>query len=255
MPRKPRKHSSLNIYHVVVKGINSQLLFEERRDYVKYLELLEYYKENCKFNLYAYCLMTNHIHLLIQANAYPLDSIFRKINTAYANWFNMKYSRTGPLQEGRYYSEPIESLDSLLSVLRYIHKNPLSAHLESQVGSQYTWNSFHDYLKNRNHLVDIDVILNEFANINDFIDFHSCTSDRTFIDINTIRKRIPDDVAIDIISEVCGTNHTEDIKNFSLSDRRNAIFAIYEKGISARQINRLTGIPRGIIDRILSNRL
>lgn len=140
-------------------------------------------------------------------------------------------------------------------MLRYIHKNPFSANLEPQVGSKYTWSSYHAYVKNQSDLVDIDTVLSKFANINDFIDFHTYNTDSTFIDINTIRKRIPDDVAIGIITEVCGINHTEDIKNLSLSKRRDAIFAIYEKGISARQINRLTGIPRGVVDRILSNQL
>lgn len=255
MPRKPRQHSALGIYHVVVKGINSQLLFEERKDYLKYLEILELHKENCNFDLFAYCLMSNHIHLLLRANNVPLESIFRKINTAYANWFNMKYSRSGPLQEGRYYSEAIDSLDYLLSALRYIHKNPLKANLEKSVGSKYPWNSFRAYTKQNNNLVDTEFILSEFNSIDDFIEFHSSDSDCIFLDIHNIKRRIPDDVAIDKIKQSFNVNYPTDISKFSLLDRRNAIFSLYENGISARQINRLTGIPRGIVDRILSDNL
>lgn len=257
MPRKPRQCSSLGIYHVVVKGINSHLLFEERNDYLKYLEILKFQKENCNFNLFAYCLMTNHVHLLIKVNETPLDSIFRKINTSYANWFNMKYSRSGPLQDGRYYSEPVNSLDYFLSALRYIHKNPLKANLEKKIGSKYPWNSYRSYTNQNDSLIDINFVLSEFASIDDFIEYHShfSNSDIVFLDINNIRRRIPDDVAIEIIKQSCGVNHPTDVSKFTLLDRRNAIYSLYEKGISSRQINRLTEIPRGVIDRILTNKI
>ncbi|MCQ2519892.1 MAG: transposase [Lachnospiraceae bacterium] len=255
MPRKPRQHSQINIYHVVVKGINSQLLFEEHKDYLKYLEILEFHKENCNFNLFAYCLMSNHIHLLIQVNDTPLESIFKKINTAYAIWFNMKYHRSGPLQDGRYYSEPINSLDYLLSAMRYIHKNPFKANLEKNVGSKYPWSSYHSYIKEKDGLVDINLVLSELGSLDNFIKFHIYDSCCSFIDINNIKRRIPDDVAMEIIKQKCKVVHPTDVCKLSLSERRNAIFLLYENGISARQINRLTGIPRGIVDRILSNKL
>ena len=255
MPRKPRLSSPFDIYHVVIKGANSQLLFEECKDYQKYLEILELQKEKCSFNLFAYCLMSNHIHLLIQTNEIPLESIFRKINTTYASWFNMKYSRSGPLQDDRYYSEPINSHSQLLCALRYIHRNPLKANLEESIGTKYPWNSYLAYTTQNNTLVDIGVILSEFASIPDFIEYHSFDSNSVFLDIDNIKRRIPDDVAIDIIKKSCCVNHPFDISKFSLLDRRNAIFSLYKSGISVRQMNRLTGIPRGIIERILSNKI
>jgi len=255
MPRRPRQHSSLGIYHVVVKGINSQLLFEEAKDYLKYLEILNLHKEECNFELYAYCLMSNHVHLLIRPKDASLELIFRKINTSYANWFNMKYRRSGPLQDGRYYSEPVNTLDYLLSALRYIHKNPLKAKLEESIGSKYPWNSYQSYINQNESLVDTEIILSEFYSIDDFIDFHSLSSGNSFLDINTIKRRIPDDVAMDMIKQICSVNFPTDVSKFSLLDRRNSIISLYENGISARQINRLTGIPRGVIDRILVNKL
>jgi len=255
MPRKPRKQSSLNIYHVVIKGLNSQLLFEEAKDYAKYLDFLNLHKESCDFDLFAYCLMSNHVHLLIRTKEVALETIFRKINTAYASWFNMKYSRSGHLQDGRYYSEPINSLDYLLAALRYIHKNPLKADLENSVGSRYPWNSYHAYIKQNDDLVDTGFILSTFTSLDNFIDFHSSDSESTFIDVDNIKHRIPDDVARELIEQYCNVEYPTDISKFSLIDRRNAIFILYENGISIRQMNRLTGIPRGVIDRILSNKL
>ena len=130
MPRHARKKSSTNTYHVVVKGADNQLLFEDPKDYEKYMELLIYYKERCKFELFAYCIMSNHVHLLLRhSQDGSLESIFRHLNTAYSTWFNMKYNRTGYLQDGRYYSEPVEDERYLISALRYIHFNPSKAGL------------------------------------------------------------------------------------------------------------------------------
>ena len=106
MPRKARLKSTSNVYHVVIRGANRQQMFEDRKDYLKYLDILEYYKRECNYSIYAYCLMSNHVHLLIYTPVTPLEMIFRRINTRYAVWFNMKYDRTGYLQQGRYYSEP-----------------------------------------------------------------------------------------------------------------------------------------------------
>ena len=85
MSRHSRKKSSLLTYHIVIQGANRQLLFEAAKDYKKYLEILELFKEECNFQIFAYCLMDNHVHLLIRHSPeYSLETIFRKINTTYA---------------------------------------------------------------------------------------------------------------------------------------------------------------------------
>ena len=102
LARHARKKSSTQTYHVVIKGADRQLLFEESKDYIKYLDILEFYKDQLKFEIYAYCLMSNHVHLLLRhPNTVSLESIFRHINTTYACWFNAKYDRTGFVQDGQ----------------------------------------------------------------------------------------------------------------------------------------------------------
>ena len=183
MPRHARIKSSTNTYHVVVKGADNQLLFEDPKDYQKYMALLEYYKERCEFELLAYCLMSNHVHLLLRHAAdRSLEGIFRHLNTAYSTWFNMKYKRTGYVQDGRYYSEPV---------------------------------------------------------------------DEKCLDIEQLRKRTPDDVAKDIIFDTCKCNSVADFQKLSLSDRDKYLVSIHKKGVSIRQLNRLTGTPRGVIERII----
>ncbi len=96
MSRHARIQSSTRIYHIVVKGADRLRLFEEYADYQKYLDILAYYKQECRLEIFAYCLMTNHVHLLIRhPEDITLQSIFRRINITYAGWFNLKYQRTG----------------------------------------------------------------------------------------------------------------------------------------------------------------
>lgn len=255
MPRVSRQKSSTQIYHIVVKGADRQVLFEERRDYFKYLELLAYFKEECEFKLYAYCLMSNHVHLLIQTTTVPLETVFRKINTTYACWFNPKYDRTGFLQGGRYFSEPVEDKRYLLTVLRYIHFNPVKAGLENYPGEKYYCSSYKDYINNHSKLTDIDFIIDEFGNLENYIDYHKENTDEQCLDIQTCKRRIPDDVAKEIIHDISGCKTATDFQKLTLSIQKIYICAIHKKGVSIRQLNRLTGTPRGVIERFLKNKI
>ena len=90
MPRTARKISSTGIYHIMIRGINKQNIFEEPEDYRKLLYQLGDCKKNGEFELYAYCLMPNHIHLLIKEGTEPIADTFRRIGSKYVLWFNTK---------------------------------------------------------------------------------------------------------------------------------------------------------------------
>ncbi|MGN0156498.1 MAG: transposase [Lachnospiraceae bacterium] len=253
MPRHARKKSSTQTYHVVIKGADRQLLFEESKDYLKYLDILEYYKDKFHFELYAYCLMSNHVHLLIHhPTTVTLESIFRHINTTYASWFNSKYNRTGFVQDGRYFSEPVEDNTYLLTAVRYIHYNPTKAGLEKSPGAGYPWSSYHDYKKNSVGLTDINFVLELLGTQEQFISMHNIIPDDDCFDIHKFRKRLPDDVAKDIIKQNCACDSVTDFQKLSLIERNKSILLLHKKGISVRQLNRLTGIPRGVIERLIS---
>lgn len=252
MPRHSRKKSSIRTYHIVIKGADRQLLFEETKDYKKYLEILEQFKEECNFQIFAYCLMDNHVHLLIHHSPeYSLETIFRKINTTYAIWFNMKYKRTGFVQNGRYYSEPVEDVRYLLTVLKYIHFNPMKAGLEPSPGMGYPWSSFYDYGTRKCTLTDTSPIYKIIGDYNDFEELHMLMPDQECLEINQFRKRLPDDVAKDIIFEQCGCKSVTDFQKLPLKERNKNILLLRNEGLSIRQLNRLTGIPKGVIERLI----
>lgn len=250
MPRKPRKKSASSVYHIVVKGLDSQVLFEDDNDYFKYLELLELYKNECNFDLYAYCLMSNHIHLLIRISDVPLATVFQKLNTNYAVWFNLKYQRTGHLQQDRYYSEPVENIPYFLSALRYIHRNPINAGLEKKVGTQYKWSSIYEYIYNDSALIDLDEVWNIIGK-NKIIQYFNEENTDICMDIDSIRRRIPDDVAREIVIEITGCHNSTEFQKLSLPMQKKYINILYLKNLSVRQINRILGVSKGIIERTI----
>src|SRR5690554_3854054 len=127
MPRRAREKSSTGVYHVMLRGINKQKIFHDQEDYEKFIEIVKNYKELCTYELYAYCLMSNHFHLLIKEGKEELAAVFRRIGAKYVYWYNLKYKRCGHLFQDRYRSEVVETQQYLLTVLRYIHQNPLKA--------------------------------------------------------------------------------------------------------------------------------
>ena len=114
----------------MLRGINRQLIFEDDEDRSKFLDLLCRFKKECGFELSGYCLMGNHVHLLIKENAVPLERIIKKIGTAYVYYFNQKNDRVGHLFQDRFRSEVVHDDPQLLQTLRYIHRNPVKAILE-----------------------------------------------------------------------------------------------------------------------------
>ena len=124
MPRNARKQSKSGIFHVMLRGINRQVIFQDDEDCEKYLQCLVECQKLSGFQLYAYCLMGNHVHLLLEEKKEPLSQIFKRLGVRYVYWYNWKYKRTGHLFQDRFKSEPVEDDSYFLAVLRYIFQNP-----------------------------------------------------------------------------------------------------------------------------------
>ena len=252
MPRHARTLSQTQTYHIVIKGADSQLLFITQSDYLKYLEILNYYKHECAFQIFAFCLMPNHVHLLIQHSAKAnLETIFRRINTTYNSWFNCKYNRTGFLQDGRYFSEPVNDEHYLFNVLQYIHHNPVKAGLEQTLGTTYLWNSIHEYFNNSPTITDISFFLNLIGGREQFLKFCHTAPKENCADIHNFRRRLPDDVALEYLKNECNCNCPADFQKFSMLKQKEYLCLLHDKGISIRQLNRLTGLSKGVIERLL----
>jgi len=102
MARKPRVEFDGVFYHVIVRGNQRQKIFGDDRDRLAYLERLEQYRERFGFSVYAYVLMANHIHLLVETKIVPLSKIMQGIQFTYTQTFNRRHRTVGHLFQGRY---------------------------------------------------------------------------------------------------------------------------------------------------------
>lgn len=161
MPRTARKKGAFSTYHIIIRGNEKKDIFFSDQDKVTFLYTLLRVKKKYNFLLYGFCLMNNHVHLIIYDNGNDISEIMRRINTSYAMYINKKYRRSGHLLQDRFRSEIIDSDRYLLAVCRYIHNNPVKANLVVKV-PEYRWSSFHAYTdreKDFTGLVDTDMVL------------------------------------------------------------------------------------------------
>jgi len=249
VPRTGRKRSEGGIYHIVLRGSNRQTIFEDEEDAIKFVETLQTYKDISGYKVYAYCLMGNHVHLLLKEEQEELGIIMRRIGASYVYWYNRKYQRCGHLFQDRYKSEAVEDDRYFLTVLRYIHRNPLKAGIVKDIAA-YKWSSYSEYTRN-SKMIDTDFALKLFNDnkekaIVSFTEFHEITSDDTCLDMDESR-RILDEEAITIIKKTCSVGQCSDVQKLEKDKRDRCLKALKDEGLSTRQLARLTGISRGII--------
>lgn len=164
MARRHRIEYEGAFYHVVTRGNQKQKVFRDTHDFQKYLTLLGSYKQRYHFRLYAYVLMGNHVHLLIETGDIPLSRILQGINQSYTMYFNKKYDTVGHLFQGRYKAILCDRDRYLLELLKYIHQNPLRARL-AESPTIYRWSSHRAYLAGTDvtGLVDTETVLSMFS--------------------------------------------------------------------------------------------
>lgn len=153
MPRKARKTSKTGIYHIMIRGINKESLFLDVRDGLKFLECLKECKEKYDFELFAYCFMGNHAHLLIKENDKSISVIMKEICGKYGSWFNAVHDRVGHVFQDRFRSECVETEVYLHTVFRYILKNPVKAKIVSKA-EDYRWSSCREYIYGKKGITD-----------------------------------------------------------------------------------------------------
>ena len=246
-----RNPSKLDVYHLVFKGANKQTIFEDFNDHTYFLALLSYNKFVEDFEIHAYCLMSNHAHVLIKADHEKVSRIAQKISGPYARWYNFKHNRTGPLFDGRYRRVPIDCIPYYKNTVRYIHQNPVRANLiGSSLAMRYPFSSYHEFIY-KNVLCDTQSVLDYFSSKNGLdalIDFHDEMSDPK--DFIFDYDRITESEARKIIVELLGTEDIKEINRMDKKMRNEKILIILNEGIGQRQLARLTGISRNVIKGI-----
>ncbi len=156
MPRGIRIILNHACYHIINRGNQKQHIFLEEPDFEKYLQLLKHYKRKYVSKLFGYCLMPNHIHLILEPKqANDLPRFMQGLTQAYTAWFNKKYKKTGHLWQGRFKSMVIQKDNYFIECVYYIEANPVRAELVSSP-ADYLWSSYKDRVfGNKNELLDM----------------------------------------------------------------------------------------------------
>jgi len=243
MARKPRKLGETGIYHVILRGNNQELIFYDDKDRQFFLSKLNKYILELHLDLYSYCLMDNHVHLLIGKASSKMALFVKKIACSYVYYFNHKYNRTGHLFQGRYKSEPVETVEYLKTVYRYILQNPEKAGLCNF--RHYKWSSVNcqnDGLQT----VNTDFIVSVFTSKTEMHQFLStentdlCMENVTFITSD-------DELKSQLITSIFKLNSPLELQNYSQDNLKSNLAFLKHIGFSINQISRISGINKKII--------
>ena len=244
MPRCARAKSESGFYHVIAKGSGGQNLFEGAYDYRAFLELLAKACEKGGVRVIAYCLMSNHVHLLLEDAEGRLGEVMKSVLTGYAQRFNKLGDRVGHVFQQRFKSQPIEDEGYLLQAIRYIHNNPAKAGICP--AEDYPWSSYREYV-GAPVLVDTTLALELCGGVEGFVAFIASEGEEGYHFRE--RTRLSDAEARQLAARILGEIALTDLKAMERGRRNALLFDLKDAGLSISQIQRLTGIGRGVIAR------
>lgn len=260
MPRYPRIESPTGIYHVIVRGINKQRIFEDDSDNRRMLRIISECKPRQDTAIFAYCLMGNHMHLLMRVDEVSIGRVMRIIGTKYVLGFNLKYGRIGGLFQDRFRSEPVLSFDQFAATMRYIHMNPVYAGLCKTPG-EYCFSSYSEYFDDPGVIHDVPEVKiadkeltykivpkHRFA---EAIEFHKQEEfDIAEYEIQRSWRRMSDEAAAKLLNSISGCENTTEFQRLDVEARDRFLKEMLTEGAPVNQIVRITGVSRGVIYRV-----
>ncbi len=277
MPRESRIKSALGIYHVMLRGINKQNIFFCEDDFLRMMHILqeapmekdtatEEIISDSLCTIYAYCILDNHLHILIREGKQNISEIMKRIESRYAIYYNKKYERTGHLFQARFPSEPVNDSAYFFTLLRYIHRNPVKA-LEASTPEEYPYSSWNEYTGHPSNLIKVLKpsaiqatlekfplhVLTEWVNfppsdapadpaIPSYIALHAIADLSKIdqcLDMNNFTNVITDKDAMDILLEVSGYTNPEDFRLFDAPTQIFYLLQAIDHGVNIKQASRL----------------
>lgn len=244
MTRTARKHSETGLYHAMLRGCAGLLIFEDDNDRCYFVNLMSRRLSKFDIEILCWCLMDNHVHILVEDPNDAISNGFHGLATAYARYFNFKTGRRGPLFQDRFESVPIESERQLLNCVRYIHNNPAKAHMAAV--DEYRWSSFSEYM-GEPRVCSCSRVLDILGSSERFYEFSKSTVPNDYFVITG--GRIQDIDALEAATALLDPVRPCDIKTLPRSERDVLLADLKQRGFTIDQLVRITGIGRSIIQR------
>ena len=257
MTRHSREYSITDVYHIIIKGIDGQDIFYDDNDKNIFLQHLSETKLKFFYKIYAYCLMSNHVHLVLSVEDSLLSKSLQSLTIKYAHYFNKKYKRSGPFVQNRFNSKIIENQRYFLEVCRYVHRNPENAGFEkTQI---YKWSSYKEYITpSQSKLVDKKILLHYFNNsVDNFVKYTSFNEFSLTDEYNELinyaefelMDKLSDSDIIKIVMKHFGISDSSDIPCFFKQKNEHEFKELISslkqiKGTNKTQIARIIRISR-----------
>lgn len=172
MATPPRFFPAKTYYHIYNRGNRKEKIFIQAADHERFLTRLLNYKDMFGVDVLAYCLMPNHIHLLLkQNNEQTLPKFMLRLCTSYAKYFNVRYETVGRLFQDRFKAKAVESEKYLIYLSKYIHQNPAELLPSLNLLGAYKWSSYPEYLESVSGISNPTLILSYFSESNPTLNY------------------------------------------------------------------------------------
>lgn len=251
MPRKARERRPGAVYHVLMRGREKKALLKTPNDYEYFLSLLRKYGEDGGPELYGFCLLPDHVHLVVREGEEPLGSYFRKLCTAYACHYNLKHKRAGPVFQDRCRSAILSGPEEIFLVLSAIHTEPVRAGFCPDAGA-YPYSSLGEYMgRSKATLTDRTVMKALFPDA----PWDKCPEREQLSQVMEPpeeKKSLTDKQAEKIMKKVAHAKKLMELPVMSRKVRNAWLRRLRREGMSVTQISRFTGLGRNIVSRACS---
>jgi REP element-mobilizing transposase RayT len=241
----------------MLRGANRQEIFHDDEDCFNFLDFLHRYKLKTQVKIYAWCLMSNHVHLLLREGNEDISITMKRLGVSFVLYYNGKYGTSGHLFQDRFKSENVENKRYLLTVVRYIHQNPLKAGVVKQV-EEWRWSSCGHYYGTYDEvrkLLEPEFILQMFSEDTilareRFREFNEMVNQDQCLDEQVNDRRLTDEEARELIKKLLNGIEIAKVKSLPRL-KRNEILKKTKgiKGLSQRQTARILGVSRTLISK------
>ena len=236
MPRQVRQIGKTGWAHIIFRGINRENLFYDEEDFGRFMSSIARVQRETACEIAAYCLMANHVHLLMYDGNGAYGKIIKKMLVSYSIYFNRKYDRVGHVFQDRFRSEPIDDKRYLLTVARYIYQNPQKAGVCPAGNYPYTF------------IQTAGILSGYFSTPEELRVYLETGNNDKCLEYNSTRS-YTDSEAEEILHALIGNQNPQCLQSYERKLRDEVIQQLKRKGLTVRQISRLTGINRNIVQR------
>lgn len=242
----------------MLRGNEKKDIFKCDEDKQRFIDTVYRMKQGHRFSLHAFCLMDNHVHMMISEGEDDIAKVIKRIAVSYVSYFNEKYKRVGHLFQDRYKSEAVSEDAYVLTLARYIHQNPLKAGMVKEM-LDYRWSSYNGYLDDEDpstKVTDTETLLGIFSADKQkarsmYAEYMAVQNEDIYMDIGKNTETMNDEESLKLYKEMLRVKGLKSIEAAKEHDLYDFLSGFKETtNLSIRKIAAITGINKDRLSKI-----